>query len=80
MTAAVLTLDWLRVFVLLLRVWGTIIINRVTCPELEHRTLWMFFRVLYWMIVGIWSLVLLALTAPVILFFTFKAWTDRKPS
>lgn len=61
------------------RIWGTVIINRVTCPEKEHQTLWLFFRVLYWMIVGIWSLVLLALTAPVVLYMAFKVWTDRKP-
>jgi hypothetical protein len=45
--------------------WGTIIINVCTCPEAEHKTMWTFFRVLYWLIVGIWSLVLCALTAPV---------------
>ena len=28
-------------------------------------------------IIGIWSVVLLALTAPVALFFAFKVWADR---
>ena len=53
------------------------IINVSTCPEVSHSTMWTYFRVLYWMVIGIWSLVLCALTAPVALLLAFKVWSDR---
>lgn len=59
-------------------VWGTVIINTSQCPEAEYQSLWNYFRVLYWFIVGVWVSVLIILTLPVILFFVFKTLMARR--